>query len=281
MCHVASHRNWKYQIFFGTYHDRCLIAVPAGVPTPTRTAAAVSRPASAWGRAASSSTEASSNLPSTPFLTLHPQVLDIYPFEMLVATIFTERRKAFKLILFREYLHCTLYSKLLNMTKGWQKFTGCWRNRIFISKYNYFVHLKCWIIWISAISSLLCWDITRRFSCKCLASKFVPLQGISNYLKLPRGSSACSSDVLVKWWNCCNIHFEHLNIIHLNCALFSNIQIKCVEGLETGEILSLEDEISHLQKENSRIENQLSRMKGDVNTQEADASSEEKVISKI
>ena len=150
MCHVASHRNWNYQIFFGTNCDRCLIAVPAGVPTLTRTAAAVSRPASAWGRAASSSTEASSNLPSTPFLTLHPQVLDIYPFKMLgVATIFMERKKAFKLILFREYLHCTLYSKLLNMTKGWQKFTGCWRNRIFISKYNYFVHLKCWRIWIS------------------------------------------------------------------------------------------------------------------------------------
>ena len=74
---------------------------------------------------------------------------------------------------------------------------------------------------------------------------------------------------------------DHVNIIYLNCALSSNIQIKCVEGLETGEILSLEDEISHLQKENSRIENQLSRMKGDVNTQEADASSEEKVISKI
>ena len=163
------------------------------------------------------------------------------------------------------------------MTKGWQKFTGCWRNRIFISKYNYFVHLKCWIIWISAISSLLCWDITRRFSCKCLASKFVPLQGISNYLKLPRGSSDCSSDVLVKWWNCCNIHFEHLNIIHLNCALFSNIQIKCVEGLETGEILSLEDEISHLQKENSRIESQLSRMKGDVNSAETEAVTEDKV----
>lgn len=50
-----------------------------------------------------------------------------------------------------------------------------------------------------------------------------------------------------------------------------------IAGLETGEILSLEDEISHLQKENSRIENQLSRMKGDVTNAETDASSDDKV----
>ena len=30
-------------------------------------------------------------------------------------------------------------------------------------------------------------------------------------------------------------------------------------ALEAGEMMSLEDEISHLQKENSRIESQLSR----------------------
>ena len=48
-------------------------------------------------------------------------------------------------------------------------------------------------------------------------------------------------------------------------------------GLETGEMMSLEDEISHLQKENSRIESQLSRMKGDVNSAETEAVSEDKV----
>ena len=32
-----------------------------------------------------------------------------------------------------------------------------------------------------------------------------------------------------------------------------------VLALEAGEMMSLEDEISHLQKENSRIESQLSR----------------------
>ena len=48
-------------------------------------------------------------------------------------------------------------------------------------------------------------------------------------------------------------------------------------GLESGEMMSLEDEISHLQKENSRIENQLSRMKGDVSSAETEAASEDKV----
>ena len=48
-------------------------------------------------------------------------------------------------------------------------------------------------------------------------------------------------------------------------------------GLETGEMMSLEDEISHLQKENSRIESQLSRMKGDVGSAEAEAVNEDKV----
>jgi len=47
-------------------------------------------------------------------------------------------------------------------------------------------------------------------------------------------------------------------------------------ALETPELMSLEDEISHLQKENSRIETQLSRMKGDVSSMEADASSDDK-----
>ena len=51
----------------------------------------------------------------------------------------------------------------------------------------------------------------------------------------------------------------------------------CFVGLETGEMMSLEDEISHLQKENSRIESQLSRMKGDVSSVEAEAESEDKV----
>ena len=51
----------------------------------------------------------------------------------------------------------------------------------------------------------------------------------------------------------------------------------CFVGLETGEMMSLEDEISHLQKENSRIENQLSRMKGDVNSAEAETEAEDKV----
>ena len=50
-----------------------------------------------------------------------------------------------------------------------------------------------------------------------------------------------------------------------------------VPGLETGEMMSLEDEISHLQKENSRIENQLSRMKGDVTSSEVEAASDDKV----
>ena len=48
-------------------------------------------------------------------------------------------------------------------------------------------------------------------------------------------------------------------------------------GLESGEMMSLEDEISHLQKENSRIESQLSRMKGDVGSAEAEAVNEDKV----
>ena len=48
-------------------------------------------------------------------------------------------------------------------------------------------------------------------------------------------------------------------------------------GLESGEMMSLEDEISHLQKENSRIESQLSRMKGDVSSAETEAVSEDKV----
>ena len=50
-----------------------------------------------------------------------------------------------------------------------------------------------------------------------------------------------------------------------------------VPGLETGEMMSLEDEISHLQKENSRIENQLSRMKGDVTSSDVEAVSDDKV----
>ena len=50
-----------------------------------------------------------------------------------------------------------------------------------------------------------------------------------------------------------------------------------VPGLETGEMMSLEDEISHLQKENSRIENQLTRMKGDVTSSEVEAGSDDKV----
>ena len=53
-----------------------------------------------------------------------------------------------------------------------------------------------------------------------------------------------------------------------------------MSGLEGGEMLSLEDEISHLQKENSRIESQLSRMKGDVGSSESEAASEEKVETK-
>lgn len=47
-------------------------------------------------------------------------------------------------------------------------------------------------------------------------------------------------------------------------------------ALETPEMMSLEDEISHLQKENSRIETQLCRMKGDVSSMEADATSDDK-----
>jgi len=47
-------------------------------------------------------------------------------------------------------------------------------------------------------------------------------------------------------------------------------------GLETPEMMSLEDEISHLQKENSRIETQLSRMKGEVSSAEADAGSDDR-----
>ena len=35
-------------------------------------------------------------------------------------------------------------------------------------------------------------------------------------------------------------------------------------GLESSEMMSLEDEISHLQKENYRIEAQLGRMKGEI-----------------
>ena len=54
-----------------------------------------------------------------------------------------------------------------------------------------------------------------------------------------------------------------------------------VAGLESGEILSLEDEISHLQKENSRIESQLSRMKGDLTGVESEASSDDKVLQQI
>ena len=50
-----------------------------------------------------------------------------------------------------------------------------------------------------------------------------------------------------------------------------------VSALETPEMMSLEDEISHLQKENSRIESQLSRMKGDVNSAETEAVTEDKV----
>ena len=48
--------------------------------------------------------------------------------------------------------------------------------------------------------------------------------------------------------------------------------------MEGGELLSLEDEISHLQKENSRIESQLSRMKGDITGAESEASSDDKVL---
>ena len=50
-----------------------------------------------------------------------------------------------------------------------------------------------------------------------------------------------------------------------------------VSALEAGEMMSLEDEISHLQKENSRIESQLSRMKGDVSSTEGEAVAEDKV----
>ena len=50
-----------------------------------------------------------------------------------------------------------------------------------------------------------------------------------------------------------------------------------VLALEAGEMMSLEDEISHLQKENSRIESQLSKIKGDVTSSEGEAVADDKV----
>ena len=68
-------------------------------------------------------------------------------------------------------------------------------------------------------------------------------------------------------WKCCK---QLSNKIILATNFFA--------GLEGGELLSLEDEISHLQKENSRIESQLSRMKGDITGAESEASSDDKVL---
>ena len=54
---------------------------------------------------------------------------------------------------------------------------------------------------------------------------------------------------MLNWftWYCCKLDSVTWFFIHI----FS--------GLEAGEMMTLEDEISHLQKENSRIESQLSR----------------------
>ena len=44
-----------------------------------------------------------------------------------------------------------------------------------------------------------------------------------------------------------------------------------------GDMMSLDEEISHLQKENSQVDSQLHRMKSDVGGMETEAASDDKV----
>ena len=55
------------------------------------------------------------------------------------------------------------------------------------------------------------------------------------------------------------IDAEFVYLVLLLVGFRNMIFIHIVSGLEAGEMMTLEDEISHLQKENSRIESQLSR----------------------
>ena len=50
-------------------------------------------------------------------------------------------------------------------------------------------------------------------------------------------------------------------------------------GYEGGDMMSLDEEISHLQKENSQVDSQLHRMKSDVGGMETEAASDDKVLS--